>query len=200
MQLYFFGICAKFHPQKRRLAKSTKRRGKFLLRPHPIRIQPHVTHDLHRIANNCHVTHPFSFPLPSCLPPYTDFRCPSQKKEKKRKKKPLLDYLYYNSAQSLPLSPLHSKMVLLNGPPLSNFVDRGPGRVGVAGAWEYQNYHFVCNTPKNLPTLVLAPSLFPHSLNYPPFLSSVPLSHTLTVITCFSRGLHSGLRPRAPTS
>ncbi len=42
----------------------------------------------------------------------------------------------------------------------------------------------LCNMPKNLPPavpgLVLAPSLFPHSLNYPPFLSSIPLSHTLT--------------------
>jgi hypothetical protein len=29
----------------------------------------------------------------------------------------------------------------------------------------------LCNTPKNLPTLVLAPSLFPHLLNYLPFLA-----------------------------
>jgi hypothetical protein len=44
----------------------------------------------------------------------------------------------------------------------------------------------LCNTPKNLPTLVLAPSLFPHSLN------SLSLrSHG---------GLHSGLRTRVPTS
>jgi hypothetical protein len=105
----------------------------------------------------------------------------------KNKQETMMHNLYYNSAQSLPFSPYHSKMVLLNGPPLSNFVDRG------LGEWEWlgpgsTKIITLCNTPKNLPTLVLAPSLFPHSLNYPPFLSSVPLSHTLTMITCFSRG------------
>jgi hypothetical protein len=77
-------------------------------------------------------------------------------------------------------------MVLLNGPPLSNFVDRGLGEWESGSGWGLGVPKMVllngtlCNTPKNLPTLVLASSLFPHLLNYPPFLSSVPLSHTLT--------------------
>jgi hypothetical protein len=55
-------------------------------------------------------------------------------------------YLYYNSAQS-------SKMVLLNGPPLSSFVNRG------LGEWEWlgpgsTKIITLCNTPKNLHTLV----------------------------------------------
>jgi hypothetical protein len=48
-------------------------------------------------------------------------------------------HLYYNSAQS-------SKMVLLNGPPLSNFVDRG------LGEWEWlgpgsTNFFFIILIP-----------------------------------------------------
>jgi hypothetical protein len=70
-----------------------------------------------------------------------------------------------NSAQSLPFSPYHSKMVLLNGPPLSNFVDRGLGEWEWLGPESTKNIT-LCNTPKNLLTLVLAPSLFPHSLNF----------------------------------
>jgi hypothetical protein len=105
-------------------------------------------------------------------------------------------------------------MVLLNGPPLSNFVDRGlwewewlgPGSTKISAHGPPKWYFWMalcytqpitlCNTPKNLPTLVLAPSLFPHSLNYyppffssPPFLSSVPLSHTLTVFNLYDNSI-----------
>ncbi len=110
--------------------------------------------------------------------------------------------------------------------PLSKLCGQGPGRVGVAsdwglttiiiynplsnfvgrglGEWEWlgpgsTKIITLCNTPKNLPTLLtnfgFGSLPLSHSLNYPPFLSSVPLSHALT-----HGGLHSGLRPRAPTS
>lgn len=79
--LFFLAFVPNFTPQKRRVGKNPQREEEISFQDPT----PHVTHDLRRIANNRHLTHPFSFSpsfLPSFLPPYTDFRCPSPKKKK----------------------------------------------------------------------------------------------------------------------
>jgi hypothetical protein len=76
MQLYFFGICAKFH------------------NPNNSPTSPMTSVES---PNNCHVTHPFSF-SPSFLPYFlrtqTSAARPKKEKKKERKKEEeaLLDY------------------------------------------------------------------------------------------------------------